>query len=62
MEGDGSVGISNRMKMSGTGERALHAILYTCEAISRRQESPDMNRNDAMNRCCAVVVAAENIV
>lgn len=62
MAGDGSVGISNLMKMRITGERELHAILYNCEGISRRQESPAMNKSDAMNRHCAVVVAAENIV
>ena len=54
MEGDGSVGISNMMKMrcmiKGTGERGIvcHLITYTCEGVLRRQESPDMNKNDAM--------------
>jgi len=52
MEGDGSVGISNMMKMrcmmKELEKGELHAILYTCEGISRRQESPDMNKNDAM--------------
>lgn len=38
----------------------MHAILYTSEVISRRQEFPDMNKNDAMKHSIALVVVLGN--
>jgi hypothetical protein len=42
------VGVLNMMKIRRTGERGIACRLIHLGGISRRQESPDMNKNDAI--------------